>query len=425
MSDPNSGHAARSAQHAVSSSTGADAHAKVCIIQYNASRYLTRVDRAARALSEVGHEVVLIGLKDEDTPEFEEREGYVVKRITLSSRRLTRRFGLKFLRFAEGIYRSIVAAYREDADIYNPRDAYPLFAAHVAATLRRAKVVYDSDELAIGRNWAVAQSGLWLGLMKAYEGFFARRSAAVITSDFGRADVLERTYRIPRPTVVLNVPESIAEPEPDADFRAKALGDGQYLLIYQGVFNRNRGLPELIRAMRLLPECRLALVGYGPMEAELKRQVESEGLQSAVVFFDAVPYETLMRYTASADIGVIAILGSCLSYATAAPNKLFEYMMVSVPVVASDLPDMARVVAETGGGTLIEDPSDPASIAAAVRKLLDGPESLAVVGARGREAALERYNWACEQPKLLAAFATAAEVARTSTRRRQRAELGS
>ncbi len=386
------------------------ARAKVCIIQYNASRYLTRVDRAARALAQDGYEVVLIGLKDEDTPEFEQREGYVVKRITLRSRRFTRRYGLKFVRFAEGIWRSIAAAYREDADIYNPRDAYPLFAAHVAAFLRGATVVYDSDELAVGRNWPVAENRLWLALMKAYEGFFARRSAAVITSDVGRADVLENTYRIPRPTVVLNVPEVVVEPEPDAEFRARALGDRRILLIYQGVFNRNRGLPELIRAMPLLPECRLAMVGYGPMEEELEQQVESAHLGDSVVFFEAVPHETLMRYTASADAGLITILGSCLSYATAAPNKLFEYMMVGIPVVASDLPDMARVVRDSGAGTLIEDPSDPTSIATAVRMLLEGPEPLQSVGGRGRRAALERYNWECEKPKLLAVFAAVSDA---------------
>ena len=362
--------------------------AKVCIIQYNASKYLTRVDRAARALAGAGFDVVLIALKDEDTPLFEDRGAYTVKRLELTSRRLPRGYGLKFVRFAEAIWRTFVAAWREDADVYNPRDAYPLLVAHLAATLRRAQVVYDSDELAIGRNWKVAENRFWLASMKAYEGFFARRSAAVITSDFGRADALERTYAIPRPAVVLNVPEVIAEPQADLEFRQRALGDRRYLLLYQGVFNRNRGLPQAIEAMRTLDDCRLALVGYGPMEAELKELVRTGGLEDAVAFFDAVPFDTLMRYTAAADVGMIPIVGACLSYATAAPNKLFEYMMVGIPVVASDLPDMARVVRDTGAGTLIEDPSDPASIALAVRALLDGPEALRVVGDREGAAML-------------------------------------
>ena len=77
--------------------------------------------------------------------------------MTLKSRRLPRKFGLKFIRFAEGIWRTFVAAYRENADIYDARDAYPLFSAWLAARLRGAQLVYDSDELNLDRNFAVAE----------------------------------------------------------------------------------------------------------------------------------------------------------------------------------------------------------------------------------------------------------------------------
>ncbi|MFA5845248.1 MAG: glycosyltransferase family 4 protein, partial [Coriobacteriia bacterium] len=377
---------------------------KVCIVQYNASKYLTRVDRAARALAEDGWEVVLVALKDDDTPAIEERDGYVVKRVTLRSRRLPRGFGLKFLRFAEGIWRTFATAWREDADVYDARDAYPLLACHLAARLRGALLVYDADELALGRNWTVAANPAWRWAMKRYEGFYLRRAATVITSDAGRADFMAAEHGVSRPIVVRNVPETIEEPDPDEEFRRRALGGKRFLLIYQGVLIPNRGLPELIDAMRELRDCRLALVGYGSLEGELRAKVERERLQASVEVFDAVPYERLMRYTAAADVGLIPLVGSCLSYVYAAPNKLFEYMMVGLPVVVSDLPDMAAVVREERVGTLIGDPRDPSSIAAAVRELLDGAEDIGAVGARAREAALARHRWELERDVLLRAF---------------------
>lgn len=388
---------------------------KLCIIQYNASRFLTRVDRAARTLAEAGWEVVLVGIKDDDTPEIEHRNGYTVKRVTLKSRALPRGYGLKFLRFAEGIWRTFVAAYRENADVYDARDAYPLFVAHAVATLRGSAVVYDSDELATGRNWSVASNPLWSWAMRRYEGFFARRSV-VITSDYGRADAIEQLYGIPRPAVVLNVPNRMETIDPDERFRARALGDRRYVLLYQGVVIPNRGLPEMVAAMAQLPECRLAIVGYGSLLEQLRADVAASELAGAVEFFDPVPFQTLMRYTAAADIGVIPLIGSCRSYRTAAPNKLFEYMMASIPVVATDLPDMARVVRETKCGTLIAEPVTSDSIASAVRELIDGSEPLASVGERGRAAALDRYNWERERYVLLDAFS---EV-RLSARRRRR-----
>jgi glycosyltransferase involved in cell wall biosynthesis len=350
--------------------------------------------------------VVLIAIKDDQTPAYEQRSGYTVKRVELRSRRLPRKYGLRLLRFAEAIWRTFVAAWREDADIYNPRDAEPLLVAHAAAALRRAKVVYDSDELNLDQNAPWARKRWWRFAMKRFEGYFARRSAAVITSDNGRADILAERYRIPRPAVVRNVPEDIAELDPDQGFRDAALGDGSYLLIYQGVYDPNRGLPELIDAMRELPDCRLAFVGYGQLEDELKKRTMRAGMQDRVRFFDAVPFEVMMRYTAAADIGIFPLVGSCLSYVHAAPNKLFEFMLSALPVVVSDLPEMAAVVRDERIGELIEDPEDPHSIASAVRALIEGPESLQTIGARAREAARARHHWGIDKQVLLDVYRT-------------------
>lgn len=377
---------------------------KVCIIQYNSSRFLTRVDRSARTLHEAGYEVVLIAIKDDATPSFEERPGYTVKRVTLTSRKLPGKYGLRIVRFAEAIVRTFTAAWRENADVYNPRDAEPLLVAHLAAALRGAIVVYDSDELCLDRNKPFTSKPWWRFLMFRFERHYARKSAAVITTDHGRADILVERYKIERPTVVLNVPDVFDKLEPDLEFRERALGGRKHLLLYQGVLIENRGIPEMMRAMRLLPDCRLALVGYGHKEDEYKQILAQEGLEDGVQFFDAVPFERLMRYTAAADVGMIPLIASCLSYRYAAPNKLFEYMMAGLPVVVSDLPDMALVVNSEQVGTLIGDPTSPESIATATRALLDGNESLTDIGRRARQSALSRYNWTVERSRLLEVY---------------------
>ena len=75
------------------------------------------------------------------------------------------------------------------------------------------------------------------------------------------------------------------------------------------------------------------------------------------------------------------------------PQKLWEAMAAGVPVVASDLPAMAPIVSGVGFGVLC-DPSSPASIAAAIRQLLDeGDAGLRARGLLGWQAAQETYNW--------------------------------
>jgi glycosyltransferase involved in cell wall biosynthesis len=285
--------------------------------------------------------------------------------------------------------------------------------AQLAAWRRRSRVVTDSDELNLYRNWPWTSAWWWKPLAKPYEGFFLRRAAANITSDTGRADILQAEYHIRRPVVVLNVPDVFEPAAPNEELRRRYLGPRRYLLIYQGGLVPNRGLPELVRSIQLLPDCALILLGMGHLRDELRELIEAERLADRVALLDAVPWEEMVRITASCDVGVIPIVDSCLSYRYAAPNKLFEDMMAGIPVVASDLPDMARVVREERIGTLIKGTISPESITAAVRELLDGEESLQEVGARGRRAALARYNWEIERKKLLAVYDALASTAGT------------
>jgi glycosyltransferase involved in cell wall biosynthesis len=372
---------------------------KVCIVQYNASTFLTRVDRSARTLAEMGYEVVLVALQLDDEPAFEQRDGYVVKRVPMKWRKKTRR--LRAFRWIEAVFRTYSAASRESADIYDARDIYPLMVCWLAAKRRRARLVYDSDELNLDRNWPWTHKRWWRVLGSAYEGFFIRRSDAVITTDVGRADILEKRYSIPRPVVVMNVPDLIKPIVADGDFRARALGEQRYLLLYTGTLIPNRGLLECVDALDELPECALAYVGFGHIAEEIEARIAKRGVQDRATVFDAVPYEKLVEYTAAADIGLVPIVGSCLSYVYAAPNKLFEYMMAGIPVVASGLPDMARVVTEERVGSLIADPAEPLSIAAAVRELIDGAEPLSAYGTRGQRAVAERFNWGLEKRTLV------------------------
>jgi glycosyltransferase involved in cell wall biosynthesis len=119
---------------------------------------------------------------------------------------------------------------------------------------------------------------------------------------------------------------------------------------------------------------------------------------------DAVPPDALLAWTASADVSLMPIEPSTLNHVLSTPNKLWESLAAGAPIVASDLPEMARVVRETGAGELC-DPSDVTSMAAAVRRILGRPgEERLALRRRARAAALDRYNWETESARLLALY---------------------
>jgi len=72
--------------------------------------------------------------------------------------------------------------------------------------------------------------------------------------------------------------------------------------------------------------------------------------------------------------------------------SLIEAAATSLPVVAGREGGMPEAVIEGVTG-LLADPYDPASLAAAIRSLLDAPERAAKLGAEGRRVAESRYNW--------------------------------
>jgi glycosyltransferase involved in cell wall biosynthesis len=65
----------------------------------------------------------------------------------------------------------------------------------------------------------------------------------------------------------------------------------------------------------------------------------------------------VLEYTSSADFGIATIEDSCLSYRYCLPNKMFEYMMVGIPLVVSALPEMKQVVEVYKVGVVLEENS--------------------------------------------------------------------
>jgi glycosyltransferase involved in cell wall biosynthesis len=74
------------------------------------------------------------------------------------------------------------------------------------------------------------------------------------------------------------------------------------------------------------------------------------------------------------------------------PLKLFEAMACGVPVIVSDLPGQADIVAATECGIVVP-PNDPDAIAEAVARLAAEPDVASSMGQRARQAAVDRYSW--------------------------------
>jgi glycosyltransferase involved in cell wall biosynthesis len=288
-----------------------------------------------------------------------------------------------------------VAEVAEPADIWHGMWAGSLPAMDRLRRRHGGRTVYDSRDVYMeSRNLATAPRVL-RSLLSWLERRWARRMDRVITVNRPYARLLASRFGIAEPAIVMNCPAAWTPPDPAPNHLRDALGLGPEtaIVLYQGQFISERGIEQAMDAILAVPGAILALLGYGDWEARLRARAAAPPYAGRVFLLPAVAPSELVSWTSSADVSVMPIQPTTLNHRYTTPQKLFESIAAGVPVVASDLPGMAEVVTQVGAGVLC-DPTSPASIAAAIRQLLDAPaDERAATRARILAAAHDRYNW--------------------------------
>jgi glycosyltransferase involved in cell wall biosynthesis len=105
-----------------------------------------------------------------------------------------------------------------------------------------------------------------------------------------------------------------------------------------------------------------------------------------------------------ADLGLVPYENTCLNQYYCTPNKLFDFISVGIPIVASDLPELRKVVDTYQIGRLLSS-LEPAVIAKAVNELIDHPETYETCK-RNMEQAQAAFNWKNEAEKLIRFYGT-------------------
>jgi glycosyltransferase involved in cell wall biosynthesis len=290
--------------------------------------------------------------------------------------------------------RFIAAAIAERPDVVHCHDLNTLWAGRQVKKATGCELVYDSHEMATARNRMTTGWRLWC---EHFEKEGVPDADRVIMASPGYADVARERYGV-ESTVIINVPEP-QETTGTRDLRSEnGISEADTLLIYQGSIQENRGIEQVIDAVEMLEGVSLVVVGYGYHRPTLEELVERRRLDHKVKFFGPVPNDELVDWSSSADIGMCNIVGSSASYRESLPNKLFEYVMAGIPVVASDFGSMGRIVDEEQVGETC-DPTDPRALADAVRRMVDDPERYERYRSNTARMAA-KYNWQVEQQKL-------------------------
>jgi glycosyltransferase involved in cell wall biosynthesis len=372
-----------------------------------------RLQKFATSLGAAGHEFHLLCANFDARPRHETDGCISVHRLpALAGAPAALNWALSLPVHANPVWAlsAAEAVQRVRPDLIMARDLHVALIAWGAARAAGLPVVLDLAE-----NWPFL-----LGEWKRFEGpspqnLFFRSAwaswvielAAVHAADHVMVVIEEMAQRLrakgvpgSRVTVVTNVPardQAQVEDGASAAIRQQ-LGEG-LKIIYAGEISGFRGLEVALMAMPLVvraePRARLIIVGKGKAVAETRvtRLIGQLGIGGSVVRAGWVPRTSLANWMAACDIGLAPFRASRV-FDTTISNKIFDYMSVGLPVVATAVKPVARILRETGAGVTVR-PGSPRALAEAILRLRDG-NSRRDLGERGRQAVRLRYNWELE-----------------------------
>lgn len=297
---------------------------------------------------------------------------------------------------------------------YHAHDLNTAFAGLAAARLTGAHLVADFHEWTSEnvhwdkkRSTYVPFSGEWKRQLQALEARCLKEASAVVTVCDSIADAMATELGgLSRPKVVRNIPmarrDGFQSYPPLKD--QLDLPDDAFVLLYQGGTGPARLLEPIIEALAYAPRCTLVIRGpslhqYGEGYRALAQRISAA---DRLILLPQVPSQDVVAAAAGADAGIYSVVDVCRNFTHALPNKVFEYMAAELPVLVAAYPEVSRLV-ETHGVGLSFDPHDPASIAAAINRLIDEP-GLAATLRKATGLALTALDPEREWDKLVAVY---------------------
>lgn len=225
------------------------------------------------------------------------------------------------------------------------------------------------------------------------------RAESYVTITRALADDLAQRYGM-RDRVFV-VPDGASFDIGSAEPRTPAPGPRTTVAGYAGHLYPWKGVDIFVRAIALTRDLRALIVGGHPGEADrarVDRLIAELGLGDRVTVTGLVPPAEVLRRLAAASVLVLPNTASAISERYTSPLKLFEYLTLGRPIVASNLPAIREVLTDRETALLVP-PGDPDALATALTRISTDPALAERLG-RGARALAPDYTWARRAERL-------------------------
>ncbi len=347
-----------------------------------------RLHRHCTSLHSLGFDVLLVGRKKKDSLPLMQRN-YRMKRMKLIFEK-----GPFF--YAEYNIRLFLLLLFSKTDLLVSNDLDTLLANFLVSRIKRKTLFYDTHEYftetpelhnrkRVQKTWERIEKWIFPKLRHVY------------TVNDSIADIYRKKYGN-EIAVVRNIP-SRKKYEITKTRNELGLPENKKIILLQGAgINIQRGAEEMIEAMQYINNTVFIILGGGDVLDKLKQIVQENKLQDKVLFIPKQPMDKVFQYTVHANLGITFDKDTNLNYRFSLPNKIFDYVQARVPVLASPLVEVKKIIESYEIGNTIDD-HDPQHIAKKVNEIFEDGKTLSI-WKENLTFAAEELCWEHEEDKL-------------------------
>jgi colanic acid/amylovoran biosynthesis glycosyltransferase len=204
-------------------------------------------------------------------------------------------------------------------------------------------------------------------------------------AQFLRERFPERSHRIHRIYNGLNL----------AEFGRTNFSSTPPLIVAVGRLIAKKGFADLIRASGLLVErgrlVQCEIIGEGPLEDELRAQIDQLNLQDRVALSGAKPQREVRQRLAAASVFVLPSVVDAEGGMDNLPTVIMEAMATGLPVISTGIGGIPEMVVQNETGFLVR-PGDAGALAGAIEKVIDDRLLAQRLGEAGYERAQRLFS---------------------------------
>jgi glycosyltransferase involved in cell wall biosynthesis len=274
---------------------------------------------------------------------FKKKKGFVIINLFLN-----------FIIWSEIFMKIMIRGLRFKPEIIHCHDWFMLPAATLLKIVFKSKLIYDAHELesecqGMPRSLKLlartTESILWTKV-----DVFITVSKSIETWYFDK-------YGNKKSLIVFNSPQIISESfevENQDRYNLRkifSISARSKIYLYSGRLTSGRGIELILKSfLSINSDAVLVFLGEGPLSTKIK---DLSKKHSNIFHHPSVEHNNVVKVARSADFGLCLIEDASLSDYYCLPNKLFEYAFANLQVIASNLPEIKKIVTEYSLGECI------------------------------------------------------------------------